>query len=86
MAAGFGLDSGGFVEAWTSREVVGDTWRDFAWARSIGVQAFPTVALEQPDGLRAIARGYASAEVMYERVEGVLPLEVGATCLLGEPC
>jgi putative protein-disulfide isomerase len=86
LAAGFGMDAGGFVEAWASREVVKETWRDFAWARSIGVQAFPTVVLEHPGGLRAIAHGYTSAEVMYQRVEGVLPVEVGATCLLGEPC
>lgn len=86
LAAAFPVDPGTFVEAWASRDVVKETWRDFSWARSIGVQAFPTIVLEHPGGLRAIAHGYTTAEAMYERLEGALPVEVGATCLLGEPC
>ncbi len=80
------VDAEAFLEAWQSPEVIKETWRDFSWARAIGVQSFPTVVLEGDDGMRLIARGYTTAESMYERIEGALPVEVGATCLLGEPC
>lgn len=84
---GFDVDEATFMEDLVSAEVLKETWGDFSWARAVGVNAFPVVILEQATGLRALARGYATADEMFQRLVSSLPAEAAsAVCEVGEPC
>ncbi len=87
LLGGFPVDPDAFIEELASQDVTRETWRDFSWARSVGVNAFPVVALEHEGRLRPLAIGYAGADDMYERLFSALPPSVAASvCHLGEVC
>lgn len=87
LLAGFDVDEASFMEDLVSAEVLKETWSDFSWARAIGVNAFPVVILAHESGLHALARGYATADEMLQRLVSSLPVEVAtAACRVGEPC
>ncbi len=87
LLAGFEVDEDAFMTELASTGVTKETWRDFSWARSVGVSAFPVVILEDAAGLRALAMGYATADEILDRLIDALPAEVAAeTCQIGEAC
>ncbi len=87
LLEGFDVDADAFMADLGSTDVTKETWRDFSWARAIGVSAFPVVILEDDAGLRPLAIGYTTADEMFERLVSALPAEVAAaTCQVGEIC
>ncbi len=86
LLAGFPVDPDAFLRDMASPSVTKETWRDFSWARAIGVNAFPVVILEESGQLRPLAMGYTPADTMFERLVSALPAEVAAACTIGEVC
>lgn len=64
VAAAFGIDEQCFLHAYEAPGTIEETQRGFAWARSIGVNSFPTVVLRDERGLAALTVGYRPLEVL----------------------
>lgn len=52
------IDRAEFLRAYSSREAVEATQRDFGWARSAGIDGFPTVVLRDDHEMAALTVGY----------------------------
>ena len=66
------MDYDQFAEMFSSDEMKYATAQDFAQSRQWGIRAFPTVVYWKDKKLRLIAQGYASFEMLRDRV-----LEIG---------
>jgi putative protein-disulfide isomerase len=69
------LDFDAFKALFESEEIRKRTQAEFTINRQWGVRGYPTVLLQKQDQLHLLARGYASSEEMWERLEAVLPVE-----------
>lgn len=58
LAQGCGIDGQGFLRSYLGDEARAATQDDFRWARSVGIDSFPTVALRDEHGLAALTIGY----------------------------
>ena len=59
LAEGLGIAPEHFLDTYLGSEAREATQRDFRWARSVGVNSFPTVVLRDEDGgLAALTIGY----------------------------
>jgi putative protein-disulfide isomerase len=58
VAEGFGIDRQSFLDSYLGDEAREATQGDFRWARSVGVDSFPTVVLRDEGGLAALTIGY----------------------------
>jgi len=84
VASQVGIASTDFLDRFETAEVRDETEADFSMARSWGVTGFPTVVARSGNKLRAIARGYTTAEVMLQNLEAVMgPVDL---CAPGEIC
>ncbi|AXI03904.1 DsbA family protein [Aquirhabdus parva] len=57
-----------FLVRWASEEIRTETAADFVWARSIGVQSFPALWLEQDGRYFVVSPGYASVTELEHRL------------------
>lgn len=64
IAVGFGIDEQRFLDAYNDPRTIKETQNGFAWARSIGVNSFPTVVLRDERGLGALTVGYRPLDVL----------------------
>ncbi len=62
LAEPFGIPGDSFLEAYSAAESIAATQDDFRWARSIGVNSFPTVVARDERGLGALTIGYRPLE------------------------
>lgn len=67
-AAGAPVSVDEFYQTWAADETVEATQRDFAYARAIGVQSFPTLLLEEDNRVFTISSGYASVAELEHRI------------------
>lgn len=58
LAERFGIDHDSFIRTYLGSEAIAATQGDFRWARSVGVESFPTVVLNDDRGLAALTVGY----------------------------
>ncbi|MGE4452266.1 DsbA family protein [Castellaniella sp.] len=58
IAETFGMDAAVFLEAYADPASIAATQADFRRARDIGVNSFPTVLVEDENGLAALTVGY----------------------------
>ena len=58
LAEGFGIDRQSFLDNYLGDGAREATQGDFRWARSVGVDSFPTVVLRDEGGLAALTIGY----------------------------
>lgn len=72
IAERFGVDSRAFLDAYLGDAAREATQRDFDWARSVGVNGFPTVVLRDGQGLAALTVGYRPLEQLAPALEGWL--------------
>ena len=75
LAAKYGVDPDTFKEAFESDAAKKAVRADFDYATSIGVQGFPTLALQIGEELHVIAYGYTAAEDIMKRIHTVLAKE-----------
>ena len=68
IAAGCGYDAGAFSAALASPAMRAATAADFARARGWGVTGFPTLALARGDALYLLTAGFATGDVVEERL------------------
>ncbi len=61
-AAGFPVTADEFLAMWLKKSTIEAAAADFAKARAIGVQSFPTLFLEQDGTLRRVGAGYAHVD------------------------
>ena len=74
IAAETGLQRDLFIAAWNSREAQDATRADFATAKRLGVQGFPTLSLVDNGQLYLLASGYAKAGALEERLGKIAEL------------
>jgi len=84
---GYDVEPGEFLAQMASPDGRTRAWQDFAEARRLGVQGFPTVLLEVDGGTQVLSRGYADRSHFDDQlgywVEGRLPDAADAgTCSL----
>lgn len=72
LVDGFDVDPDAFADSFASDAATKATWRDFALARSWGVNGFPTILLRTGTSGHIISSGYTSAENMDLAIEQVL--------------
>jgi putative protein-disulfide isomerase len=72
LVSDVGGDAEKFMEAFTSDQRKGAAWADFGIARGWGVTSFPTVIARVADQGYLLTVGYATAEVMLERLPDAL--------------
>lgn len=65
----FGVDVEAFVERYNDPESSRETWDEFSWARSLGINGFPTVLVRDGDKYGALTRGYQSLSQLEEPLE-----------------
>ena len=63
-----GIARAEFAPAFASQAMRDATAQDFAQAQAWGIRGFPALLAEQADGLQWLCQGYASAEVLRERL------------------
>lgn len=63
-----GLDAGLFRAAWNTQAARDAARRDFATSVQLGVQGFPTLALQHADSLYLVANGFTRSAELAERV------------------
>ena len=71
--AGHMVDAVTFYQAWASADVIAATQADFARARAIGVQSFPTLLLEQEGRLLLVSGGYANLDELDKTLQRLMP-------------
>lgn len=69
LAAAFGIDEREFLDAYGDERMIAATRDDFAYARSIGVNSFPTVVVEDRRGLAALTIGYRPYDDLVDPLE-----------------
>lgn len=72
IAERFGIGSQTFLDAYLGSEARQATQRDFEWARSVGINGFPTVVLRDQQGLAALTVGYRPLAQLAPALEGWL--------------
>ncbi|MDX1654474.1 MAG: DsbA family protein [Candidatus Competibacteraceae bacterium] len=72
LAATLGLEETAFTEAYDKVGCTRLAWEDFAAARDLGVQGFPTLLLERKAALHLITRGYQPLEPIRSLLNGLL--------------
>lgn len=71
----FGLDKTTFTELYQSDEIKKATWEDFAFAKNLGVQGFPSTLVQIGETYYMITRGYLERQYLEEVIdEKVLPM------------
>ncbi len=65
-AAEFGIAREEFLAAYADDAVKAETAGDFEWARSLGVNGFPTVLVRDRRGLAVLTRGYQPLQALEE--------------------
>jgi putative protein-disulfide isomerase len=64
LLEGFNVDADRFIDALASLEMQQATHGDFAKARALGADGFPTTFLRTGDDIHLVARGYAPYETL----------------------
>lgn len=72
IAETFGVDRAVFLEAYREPENIEATQADFRRARSVGVNSFPTVLLQDRRGLAALTVGYRPLSALIAPLESWL--------------
>lgn len=72
LATTFGMDTKAFKAAYESDALKQAVRKDFDAAAHLGARSFPTIILQKGEEYFLIARGYAKAEVMLQRVQKVM--------------
>ena len=78
VAAGCGYVHSDFLRDLESEEMRQDTRADFTTTQRLGVGGFPTLVLSRHDELYLLTSGFASADVLEERIDEVLRLSAAA--------
>lgn len=72
LTGGYDVDRETFASALETDEAKQRAWNDFSRARNWGINGFPTLVGELGDGrLALLARGWAPADTIRERIESV---------------
>lgn len=72
LAGGWGVDPDEFRDLVDTEETRKMAWDDFSRARNWGISGFPTLVGDLGDGrLALLARGYAPAEAIRERISSI---------------
>lgn len=69
IAETFGVASAIFLDAYRTDTSIEETQEDFRWARSVGVNSFPTVLLRDSHGLVALTIGYRPLPELLDPLE-----------------
>jgi putative protein-disulfide isomerase len=64
IAAKFDIDRKAFLQAYADKVSVDATEEDFRWAKSVGVDGFPTVLVRDERGIAALTVGYRPLRVL----------------------
>ncbi|WP_168734403.1 DsbA family protein [Pseudothauera nasutitermitis] len=64
IAETFGIDQALFLATYADAETIGTTRADFDFARSVGVNSFPTVLLRDGEGLAVLTIGYRPLQAL----------------------
>lgn len=72
IAAAFGIDEETFLEAYNDESLIKVTQNEFAWARSLGVNSFPTVLFRDHRGFGVLTIGYRPLESLESVLDGWL--------------
>lgn len=75
IAEKLGLDGDAFLQKWNSDAYRNKVKDDFARANTLGANSFPTIMLEHKGKVQVIAKGYATAQAMTDRVMAILKSE-----------
>ena len=78
VAASCGYSHNDFLRDLESEEMRQETRGDFTTAQRLGVGGFPTLVLSHEGELYLITSGYASADVLEERIDEILRLSAAA--------
>lgn len=68
----FGIDTGEFVERLNDEQFHIRTQEEFDHVKKLGINGFPTVLLENEQGLFMVSRGFRSYEEMEKLFEGMI--------------
>ena len=72
LAEEFGLNGEEFIAQMQDKKIVEQSFEEFSVCQQIGVNGFPTVAVDKGEGkLYAIARGYVPLEVVEENLKNL---------------
>ncbi len=87
----FGVDTEKFMTLLSSEEMRERAWADFAEARRLGVNGFPTVLLAEGEQTYIVTRGWTPAEPLVEGLAKWLEDRYadtadGLVCNVDEPC
>jgi len=66
------IDYATFVKHFESREMKEAIKADFEYARSLGVNSFPTLLLQKDGEVKIVAAGYAKAKSIIEKIDSIL--------------
>lgn len=72
VEAGHAVDAAAVYQIWASAEVKAATAADFAKARSMGVQSFPTLFLERDGRQQLVAGGYAKVDELDKTLQHLM--------------
>lgn len=72
IAEGFDIGQEAFLEAYRDEKIIRATKADFEWARSVGVNSFPTVLVRDDRGIRPLTIGYRPFEQLVGPLESWL--------------
>jgi putative protein-disulfide isomerase len=72
LAESFDVGTREFKEAYASGPMKEKTLQDFSFSQQMGVSGFPTTMLQTEDRFHLLAHGYAEAEQIIEKVDGLL--------------
>jgi putative protein-disulfide isomerase len=64
LLEGFAVDHEEFMRRFNSEEMKTATWNDFAEARSMGANGFPTLLVKDGDELGILTRGFLPADTL----------------------
>jgi putative protein-disulfide isomerase len=78
IAASCGYAHSDFLRDLESEEMRQDTREDFTTTQRLGVGGFPTLVLSHQEELYLITSGFASGEVLEERIDEILRLSAAA--------
>lgn len=72
LAPAFGIDEETFLKAYNDESIIAETQKGFAWARSLGVDSFPTVLVRDERGYGVLTIGYRPLDSLQDMLEGWL--------------
>jgi len=86
LAADYVPDVAAFTASFSSEETRQRAWRDFAWAKEMGVTGFPTLLLRRDEQWVMVTQGYRPVAQLLPAIETWLSRTYGETTAQGMVC